>query len=89
MQYTKNGKCNFDFVQFCLDFLFHLPSSLYFLKFLAIQWQDALEILTSSAGTNNYVFGAIFRIPSPLIFKNKVICQMAGFWMINSHFGEF
>ena len=73
MQYTKNDKCDFDFVQFYLDYLFHLPLSLYFLD----------------SGTNNYVFGAIFRIPLPLIFKNKVVRQMTGFWMINSHFGEF
>jgi hypothetical protein len=89
MQYTKNGKCDFDFIQFCLDSLFHLPSSLYFLGFQAVRWQDTLEILTSNAGTNNYVFGAIFKIPLPLISKNKMVRQIAGLWMINSHFGEF
>jgi hypothetical protein len=35
------------------------------------------------------VFGAIFEISSPLISKDKAVRQMAGFWMINSHFGEF
>jgi hydrogenase-4 membrane subunit HyfE len=59
------------------------------LWFWAIQWKDALEILTWNAGTNNYVFGAIFRILLPLISKNKVVRQIAGFWMINSLFGNF
>jgi hypothetical protein len=35
------------------------------------------------------VFGAIFGISSPLISKDKAVRQMTGFWMINSHFGEF
>jgi hypothetical protein len=35
------------------------------------------------------VFGAIFGISLPLISKSKAVRQMAGFWMINSHFGEF
>ena len=85
----QEWQMQFDFVRFYLDSLFHLPSSLQFLWFRAVQWQDALEILTSSARTNNYVFGAIFKIPLPLISKNKVVCQMAGFWIINSHFGQF
>jgi hypothetical protein len=75
----QEWQMQFDFVWFCLDSLFHFPLSLYLLWFQAIQWYDALEILTSSAGTNNYVFCAIFGIPSPLISKNKVVRQMAGF----------
>ena len=35
------------------------------------------------------VFDAIFGIFLSLISKNKAVRQMAGFWMINSHFGEF
>jgi hypothetical protein len=35
------------------------------------------------------VFGAIFGISLPLISKSKAVRQMVGFWMINSHFGEF
>jgi hypothetical protein len=35
------------------------------------------------------VFGAIFGISLPLISKSKAVRRMAGFWMINSHFGEF
>ena len=70
--------------------LFVSPSLIFvFFRFLATRWQDTLEILTSSVETNNYIFGAIFRIPLPLISKNKVVHQMAGFWMINSHFREF
>jgi hypothetical protein len=34
------------------------------------------------------VFGAIFGIFLPLISKSKAVRRMAGFWMINSHFGE-
>ena len=33
------------------------------------------------------VFDAIFRISLPLISKSKAVRQMAGFWVINSHFG--
>ena len=35
------------------------------------------------------VFDVIFEISLPLISKSKAVRQMAGFWMINSHFGEF
>jgi hypothetical protein len=35
------------------------------------------------------IFGAIFGISLPLISKDKAVRQIAGFWMINSHFGEF
>jgi hypothetical protein len=35
------------------------------------------------------VFYAKFGISLPLISKDKAVRQMAEFWMINSHFGEF
>jgi hypothetical protein len=39
--------------------------------------------------TINVFFCAIFGISLPLISKSKAVRQMAGFWVINSHFGEF
>ena len=41
------------------------------------------------SGQTINVFDAIFGISLPLVSKSKTVCQMAGFWMINSHFGEF
>ena len=34
----QEWQMRFDFIRFCLDSLFHLPSSLYFLGFRAVQW---------------------------------------------------
>jgi hypothetical protein len=34
----QEWQMQFDFIRFCLDSLFHLPSSLYFLGFRVVQW---------------------------------------------------
>ncbi len=88
-QYTKNGICNLISFGFVQTLYFTFLYLLYFLGFWAIQWQDALEILTLNATTNNYIFFAIFRISLPLISKSKVVHRITGFWMINSLFGNF